>query len=258
MPAAHLSKTELIAQQILRQIVDGGLLPGETLATEAALLERYGVSRPTLRESLRMLEMQGAIQMRPGPRAGIVVARPTDERLAHLLSVFLYLRQVPFSALLEARALIEPALAFEAAVRGTDNDFTAMQASIERMRGLDGTHESFVEENQTFHALTAKASGNEVLQMFWDAIALMASGEQHGVRYTKRNQEYVIKAHEAILKACRARDGEGAARATVRHIEDLEALLLRRHRSLLKQPVTITSLAGRSVLRAAVGVPEAR
>jgi len=254
MTAGHFSKTELIAQKLLQQIVDGGLQPGETLGTEAALLERYGVSRPTLRESLRMLEMQGAIQMRPGPKAGIVVSRPTDERLAHLLSVFLYLRQVPFSALLEARALIEPALAFEAAVRGTEADFAAMEASVERMRALDGTHESFVEENRTFHDLTARASGNEVLEMFWGAIALMASGEQHGVRFTRQNQAHVVKAHEAILRACRARDGDRAAKATVRHIQDLEELLLRRHKALLKQPVNITTMAGRPVVRDPVRV----
>lgn len=254
MTAGHLSKVELIAQKLLQEIVDRRLQPGETLGTEAMLLERYGVSRPTLREALRMIEMQGAIQLRPGPKAGVVVSRPSDERLAHLLSVFLHLRQVPFAVLLEARSVLEPAIAYEAAIRGTPENFDEMERSIERMRNSDASHESFVTENQQFHALTAKASGNEVLQMFWAAIALMASGEQHGVRYSPGNLMHVVKAHEAILKACRARNADAAAKATVRHIQDLEELLERRHKGLLRQPVNIRTLPGRPVLRDVVEV----
>ncbi len=69
------------------------------------------MSRPTLRESLKLLESQGVLELRPGPGGGIIVREPSTDLLAHGLSVFLRLHEVPFVTVLKAREVIEPALA---------------------------------------------------------------------------------------------------------------------------------------------------
>lgn len=242
----HLSKAEHVAQQILRDLLASGAKPGVAFGTEASLLQKYNISRPTLRECLRILEARGVIRVRTGPGGGIFVARPRVETLAHGLSLLLRFNEIPFSAVLEARELIEPALAFEAARRGSAKDFSDMRASIVRMRQC-ADQDAFIRENATFHGIIAQASGNKVLDLFWQAISILASGEHHGVNYTRRNQENVAQAHERIADACERRDAEGTSAAMAAHIKELDRLVRKRYRHLLNEPTEITALPARSV-----------
>jgi len=232
---SYRNKSEQVADALMSRIINAGLKPGDTLGTEADLLAEHEVSRPTLRESLRMLEAQGVIALRPGPGGGVVVGRPSVDRLAHALSVFLYLQGVPFGAVLKAREVIEPALASEAAVHGTEREFDELQASIDRMRAITD-QDKFISENRTFHEIIARASRNKVLESFWVAISLLAHGEQHGITYSFGNRLHVVEAHEKILRACRARKPTVAASCMAAHVEELEHLVRRRHHSLLTEP----------------------
>lgn len=242
---AHRSKAEHVAQALLAQIVESGIEPGQTFGTELDLLNRFQVSRPTLRESLRILESQGVLELRPGPGGGIVVQRPSVDTLAHGLSVFLRLHHVPFISVLKARELIEPALAREAAVNGSEADFAELDGSIARMAAIDGDQEAFVAENRRFHSIIARAGGNKVLEAFWSTISILASGENHGVRYSFGSQRHVLAAHRAILDACRSRDGEAAAKAMALHVGALEHLVRQRYQHLLEEPTQVMARPGR-------------
>ncbi|HHX90536.1 MAG TPA: FadR family transcriptional regulator, partial [Paracoccus sp.] len=76
MASLPKSKAEYVARRLLDRIITANLKPGSSFGTEAELLEQYDVSRPTLRESLRVLESQGVLELRPGPKGGIMVAKP--------------------------------------------------------------------------------------------------------------------------------------------------------------------------------------
>jgi DNA-binding FadR family transcriptional regulator len=248
-PVPHRSKAEHVAQQLLERIVASKLEPGSTFATEAELLSQFNVSRPTLRESLKLLESQGVLELRPGPGGGIIVREPSTDLLAHGLSVYLRLHKVPFVTVIKAREVIEPALAYEAAVNGSDADFAELEASIARMKRLDAQsdQEAFLEENRVFHGVIARASGNKVLEVFWDTISILAHGEHHGIRYSVGNQAHVIKAHQRILDACRRRDGDGAAAAMEKHVSGLENLVRDRYQHLLAHPTSVVERPGRSI-----------
>jgi DNA-binding FadR family transcriptional regulator len=213
--------------------------PGQTFATEAELLQQFDVSRPTLREGIRILESQGVLEQRPGPGGGLVIRRPSIEMLAHSLSIFLRFNHVPFGTVLKAREVIEPALAAEAARHGTEEDFDQMAASIERMRTIGDDQTAFVAENREFHSIVARASGNEVLETFWGTISLLAHGEHHGVHYTFGNRQHVIAAHEQILEACRRHDVRAAVKAMSEHVGDLEHLVRDHYQHLLEQPMRV-------------------
>ena len=245
--SVHKSKGDHVAHQLLQRIIASDVKQGESFATEAELLTQYKVSRPTLRESLRILEHQGVLELRPGPGGGIILRRPSVATLAHNLSVFLRLHDVPFVTVLHAREVIEPSLAAEAARNGTKADFAEMQASIDRMKEIDGDQESFLEENRVFHDIVARASGNRVLEVFWSTMSILASGEHHGVSYSASNQRHVIEAHERILAACRKRDSEEAAIAMREHVTELETLVRRRFKHLVGKPTRVVAKPGRSI-----------
>lgn len=247
--STHRSKAEHVAQQLLERIIAAKLKPGSCFATEAELLSQFNVSRPTLRESLKLLESQGLLDRRPGPGGGIIVREPSTDLLAHGLSVFLRLHEVPFETVLQAREVIEPALAYEAAVNGSEEDFGELEASIARMKALDvqSGQEAFLEENRVFHSVIARASGNKVLEVFWETISILATGEHHGIRYSVGNQAHVVKAHQRILDACRRHDGDAAAAAMEKHVTALENLVRARYQHLLKHPTSVVERPGRSI-----------
>lgn len=240
------SKAEYVAQRLLDKIVTANLEPGTSFGTEADLLQQFDVSRPTLRESLRILEAQGVLELRPGPKGGIMVRRPGTDILAHGLSVYLRMHEVPFISVLRAREVIEPALAAEAAEHGTDEIFAEMQGSVDRMYKTKDADE-FIEENRVFHSLVARASGNRVMEIFWAMISIVAVGEEHGIRYTARAQKHVAEAHQRILDACKARDSAAASNQMREHVHDLEDFVHKNFRHLLDQATSIVSRQGRHV-----------
>ena len=242
--ATYLSKAQQVAQELLSRIVESNIQPGQTFATEADLLRQFDVSRPTLREGIRILEAQGMLDQRPGPGGGLVIRRPSLDMLALSLSIYLRFNDVPFLPVLQAREVIEPALAAEAAEQGSDDDFREMAESIERMQTEDQNQEAFIAENRIFHGIVARASGNKVLETFWGTISLLAHGELHGMRYTRGNREHVAAAHQQILDACKKRDRVAAAEAMSSHVGELEHLLRGRYKHLLRQPMSVHDQRG--------------
>jgi len=202
-----------------------------------------------LLEYQRYREAAQALSARPWLRRDTFVREPSTDLLAYGLSVFLRMHEVPFETVLKAREVIEPALAFEAAANGSDEDFKELEASIARMKALDAQsdQEAFLEENRVFHSVIARASGNKVLEIFWETISILATGEHHGIRYSVGNQTHVIKAHQRILEACRRRDGSAAAAAMEKHVSGLENLVRERYQHLLKHPTSVVERPGRSI-----------
>src|SRR5713101_6510309 len=105
----------MVADAIAEEIFEKGLAPGVVLATESKMLDQFGVGRATLREALRLLEAEGLIAVRAGPNGGAVVQRPSEDRLARLLSILLAVAGTTLQDVIEARQVLEPALASLAA-----------------------------------------------------------------------------------------------------------------------------------------------
>lgn len=224
-----MNKTEQVARMLLNRIIESNLQPGSSFGTEAELLEQMNVSRPTLREGIRILESQGVLTLRPGPRGGILVARPSVDVIAYYMSVYLRLNSMPFIEILKARMAIEPALVRGAALNGTDEQFEAMEATIREMEKPDWSDQTIYDENRKFHSIIAKASANPVLEVFWMTISILASGEAENIKYSKKNRSYIIDAHRRILDACRQRDPDAAQRAMTEHLGELDELLRSRY-----------------------------
>lgn len=234
-----MNKSEQVARLLLDRIIESDLRPGSTIGTEAELLDLFRVSRPTLRESLRILESQGLLTLRPGPKGGILVAKPSIDVLAHTLSVLLRVNNVPFSEILRARMAIEPALVRDAALHGTEADFSEMELTIKRLEAAGDDGQAIYRENREFHNIIARAARNPVLEVFWSTIRILASGEGTGLRYSARNRAHIISSHKRILAALRQRNPQEAEKHITEHLGELEDLLKIRHKEQLGKPARI-------------------
>src|SRR3954454_14509774 len=108
MATAKREKPQLIADELRSLIVSGELTEGDSLGHEPDLVERFGVSRPSLREALRILEAEGFITVVRGVRGGVVVHQPDERMTARTAAMVLQSRNVPLSDVFDARAQLEP------------------------------------------------------------------------------------------------------------------------------------------------------
>src|SRR5439155_6197090 len=138
---------ENIVSQIQQRLERGELKPGDQLPSERVLAEQLQVSRPSVREALRSLELLGVTESRPGGGTFMRIASP-DALLRPLTALT---RAHDIEDILEVRALLEPALAELAARRANDEDVAALRAILREQEQKVARGESFVEEDTRFH-----------------------------------------------------------------------------------------------------------
>src|SRR5947209_1787797 len=101
----------VLARQIVRDIADRKLPPGTPLEPEGAMVERYQISRASLREALRILETQGLIAIKPGPGGGPIVSDVDSRDFGRMSTLYYQVLGVRFREVVEARLIIEPVMA---------------------------------------------------------------------------------------------------------------------------------------------------
>lgn len=203
-----------IADQ-LRQLIDSGEFAiGDRLPTERELADQLGISRPTVREALIALEVEGRIRIRVG--SGIYVTeKPVSE--IHLRSA----AEGPFE-LLRAREFIEGAIAAEAALHVQQSDIDAMDDVLRRMESTRHPSKSTLRLDREFHTTVAGILGNAVLVRFTGQLF-----DQRINPYFERLSSYfenkdswrtAMDEHRAVRDAIAARDPEKAKTAMREHL----------------------------------------
>ena len=214
------SKTAVIvAQQLVQEISTHAYAPGTKLAPEREMLAKYEVGRGTLRESLRFLEMNGVITVKPGPGGGPIVATPDAHDLASTLGLFLELQGTTFGSILEVREVLEPAIAALAASRHDDAIIDALGRSVESMAEHLEDAELFLRENERFHHLVAVGAGNPVFALLIGSLDYIADGSRLGVDFPLARRKAVVKAHQTIYEAVKSGDAAMANSEMARHVE---------------------------------------
>lgn len=225
----------LLAQRIVSEITERGLEPGVMLPPEQEMLTEYGVARGTLREALRYLESQGVLTIKPGPRGGPVVTSPDPRYLASTLALLLQVTHAPYRTVVEARQLVEPALAARAAEQATEEQLAELRASVERMADVLDSLPDFLEENRAFHDLISHMSENQLFEHLLASLGWITDGTALGVDYPKRSRQQVLEVHRSILEAIEQRDPVLAEQRMREHIDNYVAYLQRHYRQLLDQ-----------------------
>lgn len=207
-----------IADQIRMLIVSGEFAVGSRLPPERDLARQLGVSRPSVREALIALEVEGLVEVRIG--SGIYVQAPAEGGAR---------ARAPEAAagpfeLLRARHVIESECAALAAKSAPQEHLDAMaEALVQMRREIDEGRGQPLEGDRLFHLRVAEATGNGALA----AVVEMLWKERTGELYKRLEDHYdspallksALAEHEIILKAIAAHDPDGARAAMQRHLD---------------------------------------
>jgi GntR family transcriptional regulator, transcriptional repressor for pyruvate dehydrogenase complex len=148
---------EVVASRLRKQIIDGDLLEGDSLPSEA--VEQFGVSRPTLREAYRVLESEALITVRRGAHGGARVHVPDSDVVARYAALVLGYRTVTLRDVYAARAVLEPGCAAMAAQRRPTANLDQLWAAMADAGRCAGDSIRFIEQETSFHKLLVSASG---------------------------------------------------------------------------------------------------
>ena len=160
-----------IVASIRAAISSGDLHPGDRLPPETDLARQLGVSRPTVREALKVLEALNVVESSTGPTGGTFV-KPLDgegvaEYLIDSMSLLLDVDELTLEELWAAREVIEVPLAAMAALRRTEQDLFVMQKTMQMDESKDGDD---IVSDISFHRGVAEASKNRMLSLFVSSI----------------------------------------------------------------------------------------
>jgi GntR family transcriptional repressor for pyruvate dehydrogenase complex len=158
-------KPEQIADELRALIVSGELADGESLGREPDLVERFGVSRPSLREALRILEAEGLIEVVRGVLGGVVVHQPNERMTARTAALVLQSRNVTLGDVHQARSMIEPAAVRVLASSARRKSVDELKTLVEHQRAVLDDPEAFGHANAKFHERLVELAGNQTLSI---------------------------------------------------------------------------------------------
>jgi GntR family transcriptional regulator, transcriptional repressor for pyruvate dehydrogenase complex len=157
--------SEVIVEQMRLLIREGKLVPGDRLPSERSLCERFGVSRVTVREALRVLEASGLVEIRVGARGGSFVTQPSSERVGEGLAELMTLTPMTASDVTEARMVFEVGILPLVVERATDEDIADLRALVEQgMSALDSGSYTMAMSAE-FHVRVASSTHNPAVEM---------------------------------------------------------------------------------------------
>jgi GntR family transcriptional regulator, transcriptional repressor for pyruvate dehydrogenase complex len=216
--------SQQVASEIQHYIQREGLGPGDFLGREEDLAAEFGVSRPTLREALKLLASGNLIRANKGPGGGIFVALTADQGMSRSLSdaiaMMLETRAVSLEELLEARLVLEVPLAGQAAYQATPDDVRELRAALASEATAADAHdlEALQVADATLHRLVASMAGNRMVRAFTAWVFEVLQPSLMEVVGEAVVHSAVVEQHEALVNAIEKGDAPRAERAMKEHL----------------------------------------
>jgi DNA-binding FadR family transcriptional regulator len=250
-PQVARRRTMKLSEAVTREIVSdiSGLPPGTMLPPEAKLLEKYRVGRASLREALRLLENQGLIIIRPGPGGGPMVAQADSEHFGQMASLFFHMASATFRDILEARLILEPALAAKLAEQHDPEHVRALEAFLRRSEAdtsssaeTDGSSdledEPSTEKALAFHTMLVEMSDNPVTMLLTHCLQEQGVEAYHENMVGPDDQREIDLVHESIARAIIAGDPARTELLMREHMLHFRSIIMARRPSLFDEVVS--------------------
>lgn len=236
------SRPARVANTIKDWVVEQRLQPGDRLPGETEMIARFGMSKGTIREAMRLLQAEGLVATKTGPGGGSFVGEVRRERAHALLGNYFYFRHITIADIYQVRIALEPELAASLAGRLTPEQLGKLRAIMAEY--ADPARDAEEERRQhvqslKFHAQLAEFSDNDLLSFFVGFMAQILSDLTVYKRlYTEPNRDLWQRgrAHQSDLLAALDRGDAATARAVMTShmemargmMEDQEAVVMKK------------------------------
>ena len=213
-----------VAKQLERHIAEE-LKPGDLLPPERELVRMLGVSRGSVRDAIRSLELMGLLE----PRHGIgTVVRSPGATPANPLATALLEKRKMVAELLDVRQMLEPPLAGRAAVHASRDEIAEMEEILARQEANVRRGELGIEEDSEFHYSIALASDNSAILKVVDVLMDLLRGTRERSLQVEGRQQKSLAGHRRILAALKRGDAAAAEAAMRRHLQEMEDIVLKK------------------------------
>ena len=206
--------------QIYGLIRDGALKPGDRLPPERELAQQLNVSRASVREAMRLLDMKGLVVIRPG--AGTFITEDAIEAIVQAFSSLLNDRTSAAGDVFEMRLLLEPHVVSLAAQRASEGDIQRMTEILDAQEAEIATGGTGVEFDTEFHFAIASATKNTAPIAVTQAISAILSQSREDSLLSPERSRLSLQSHKQILAAIEARQPRKAGDAMHRPIADID------------------------------------
>lgn len=220
-PRRSAKTAETVAARIVHDIVSRNMAPGDMLPSEAAMLGLYRVSRASLREALRLLEVQGLLRLKPGPGGGPMVVPVDSRELARMTSLYLHLGGANYSELFEAQLTVAPIAAARAA-RNPDRQLVREELEPFLREEQPVAGDEYWTVTNSFHGTVEELGANRVIELISRLVGQM--WHEHVVTRmdTSHLRDAIHDEHREIARAIIAGQANKASRLMYEHFEHLQ------------------------------------
>lgn len=226
VPIAPQRAFEEITTQIRQLVASGALKPGGRLPPERELAGRFGVSRNTLREALRTLELSGMIELRKGASGGAFVLPGGSGVIVNGLRDLYHLGRITPQDLTEARIWLSETVVRVVCERATDEDLERLTANVDAaaLADREGNVLQRAELHREFHRILASITHNPIIEIMMEGVMEVLG--QFMKRIGPFNNPFTIPSRRRLLKHLRARDAEAAVAEMTRFLKRLQTKYL--------------------------------
>ena len=232
-------RTEQVAETIKSWMADSRLMPGDRLPPEPELIRDFGMAKGTIREALRLLEAQGLVQSRTGPKGGVFVAPVSEARARALLGNYVFFKDIGIGDIYQLRRMLEPELAASLAGRLAAADLAQLEAAMSRYEAPPETLEESAAQRIAeleFHELLAGFSPNPLLAfqcrfligLLKDLTVCRKIYRQRIPEFRRTGRAFQIR----LLDAIRTGDDAAAREIMARHMETAQRVMEREEAKL--------------------------
>jgi DNA-binding FadR family transcriptional regulator len=215
--------SDVLANELRERILSGDYPEGTPLPPERELVVQTKMSRTTVREALRVLEVQGLVRIKAGRAGGAFVQRPGEESVTNSLELLIRGRQIRLASVHETREAIEPSCA---ALNRMPGDLQRLEAANTALAD-SGSLEQFLQANLDWHIGVARASQNEILTGIMVALSRAIYTVTHNEGFINDEVRGItVRAHRSVTRAIKDRDPEAAVRRMTRHVHAYAAAAL--------------------------------
>lgn len=213
--------SQLIEGQLKEAIIKHHYRAGDKLPSERELAEMFSASRSSIREAIRSLERSGFVVVKKGVHGGaFVIQKGNSKPMVDYLRDVMRLRQVSLEEILQARLIIEPEVAADAALKATPEDIELLEEiTRDHLTGFDSENPVMqFDRNPRFHRIIAEITGNQVFIIIMQILLEIHAFRMNQFKLDEETIRKITHQHDSIIEALKKKDQKLAFEEMKKHV----------------------------------------